>query len=250
MRVIIVAILALMLFTPGVFSDVYNIRGGCPCLKAKVLYRVKKWQQDIVKTAIDNKETIIINGPRVPNKVYLTFDDGPHKRWTPRILAILKKNFIRASFFFVGQNATKNKNLVKKAFAEGHAVFSHSWSHPRFSRENQTTIKTEVTRTENLLNSLLGKRSLLMRPPYGDINEGRGLQVLRLLGYKVILWSLDSFDWAGLKKEAIVDNVINHVRPGEIILMHSKEETCRALPTIIKKLKEQGYSFATVDSID
>jgi peptidoglycan-N-acetylglucosamine deacetylase len=176
---------------------------------------------------------------------------------TPRVLEILRKYNIKATFFFIGKQIEGNEVAVLLAHEEGHLVLNHSWSHPRFSQMAQAAIAEEITKTEEVLTALIGQRPLLMRPPYGDVND-EILQTLKSLGYKSIIWSIDTCDWSDRTAAAIVANVIQNVRPGDIILMHSNSDkmaTAEALPLIIETLLQNGYSFATVadilaDSVD
>ncbi|MCG2756676.1 polysaccharide deacetylase family protein, partial [Candidatus Dependentiae bacterium] len=149
-----------------------------------------------------------------------------------------------------GKQIEENKEVVLRAFKEGHLVLNHSWNHSRFSTISKKDIMQEVETTEKILDKYIGKRPLLMRVPYGDIND-IGLQQLKDLKYKLIFWSLDTLDWFEKTKDAIVEKVISNVRPGEIILMHSNSDkgaTAEALSTIINVLKDRGYSFTTIDN--
>jgi len=237
-----------ILFLQNLNANIYNITGNYESLKKQPVPKIKRWQKNMVKMAQNNQKNIVINGPTNQKVVYLTFDDGPNPQTTPYILDVLKKYNAKASFFFVGNQIEKNEQLVIQAHKEGHAVLNHSWSHPRLSKLQPELVKQEIKKTENYINSLTGKRSLLIRPPFGDITA-KTVQILKNLKYKFIIWSLDSFDWCNITKDEIVKNVVQNIRPGEIILMHSKIETKKALPRIIKKLKEKGYRFETVDNI-
>lgn len=255
MRIATLVIIFSVLFLQNLFSDPYPIKGSSSSLKQRVLQKVNKWQKEIVEKAKKYPNSIIINGPQDSNEVYLTFNDVS-SFITQKILTVLKKYNVKASFFLVGENIENNRTLALKILEDGHSIFNCSWSYPRFSKGTRRTITIELNKMEALLSSLFKEwgqdcesRSLLMRPPYGDINEGKGLSVLESLGYKAVLWSLDSFDWAGSNEKDIAKNIIDNVRPGEIISMGVKEETYKALPTIIEQLQRQGYSFSTVDNL-
>ncbi|HEY8804097.1 MAG TPA: polysaccharide deacetylase family protein, partial [Clostridium sp.] len=141
--------------------------------------------------------------------------------------------------------------IIKQAYADGDVIANHSWSHKDFTTINAAEINNEVTLTENEINKVIGKRSALIRPPYGDINDAVQ-NTLTALNYKSIIWSIDTLDWEQREVDNIVKNVVNNVRPGDIILMHCNEDkkvTTEALPQIISKLKEMGYSFVTVDKL-
>lgn len=153
--------------------------------------------------------------------------------------------------FCIGNQIEGCKSIIKQAYEDGDVIANHSWSHKDFTTINAIEIKNEVTLTEDEINKVIGKRSALIRPPYGDINYAVR-NSLKSLNYKSIIWSIDTLDWEQKEVANISNNVVKNVRPGEIILMHcngDKKATTAALPQIIFKLKKMGYSFVTVDKL-
>ncbi|MBZ9686997.1 polysaccharide deacetylase family protein [Clostridium estertheticum] len=210
-----------------------------------------KWKNNIVKFTRDNPGVIFLNGPTKEKVVSLSFDDGPDSKITPEILDILKKYNIRANFFFIGESAKANPEVVKRAFNEGHLILNHSYTHADLSKLSSQDITKELTSTDNILYKLIGKKPSIVRPPYGAI-DNNVINVFRENNYKMAIWSLDTFDWSQKEKDHIVDTVINNVRPGEIILMHSNADkiaTAEALPQIIEKLKAKGYQIKTISDM-
>lgn len=184
-----------------------------------------------------------------PKVVALTFDDGPDAVVTPAVLDVLKKYEVKATFFFIGKKLEANRDVVLRASSEGHAIFNHTFNHEEaLTKLTPEQVAEELTSTQALLESMVGPTRLLFRPPYGALN----LSVLTTsteLGYRAILWSIDTLDWKSRNKEAITETVVGKITPGDIILMHSREgteATPEALPGIIEWIKGQGYSFVRI----
>ena len=204
-----------------------------------------KWNTEIVNLVKENSSKIYINAQINEKIVSLSFDDAPDGKNTPIILDILKRYNIKASFSLVGVYVEQFPEITRRIFEEGHLIVNHTWKHYDLRLLNSTKLEKEVLLTENIIYGVTGRRPALIRPPYGAIN-GELISRLDTYGYKVVLWSLNTFDWAEKASENIIKNVVDNVRPGEIVLMHSyedKEPTVEALPTIIKELSRRNYKF-------
>lgn len=229
----------------------YNILGKSNKLTKKEEINMMKWRQDIVNMAKNNSDRIYINGDTQEKVVALTFDDGPDSKITPQILDILKANNIHASFFFIGERAKVLPSVVKRVYSEGNLVLNHSFSHPDLSKKNLAEIKTQINSTQNIINDIIGKKPAIIRPPYGAVNDAV-LKEVNAQDLKIAIWSIDTLDWSQKEKSNIVKNVVDNVRPGEIILMHSNDDkaaTAEALPELITKLKEKGYRFVDLGEL-
>lgn len=229
----------------------YDILGSSTRPKIYPDAAMTKWRNDVVKLSRKYPSDLYINGQSQDKVVALTFDDGPDPVNTPKIIKILRDNNIQGTFFCVGKQIEACKSIIKQAYADGDVISSHSWSHKDFTTLNAAGISNEVTLTENEINKVIGKRPALIRPPYGAINDS-ALNSLSVLNYKSILWSIDTLDWEQREVTNIVKNIVENVRPGEIILLHcdgDKQITTKALPLIISKLSEMGYTFVTVDKL-
>jgi peptidoglycan-N-acetylglucosamine deacetylase len=196
-------------------------------------------------------DTFRSSGPRV-KQIALTFDDVPDPRFTGKVLDILKKFQVKATFFAVGERAKKHPDLAKRIHEEGHAIGNHSYNHAQLNKLSLDKFKGQIERTNTILKSLTGVNPRLIRPPYGDINEAQ-LQWARKNGYKVVNWNVDSLDWKGLRKEEVKSNILSAVGPGSIVLQHAGggvgsdlSGTIEALPDIITELRSKGYSFVTL----
>ncbi|GAB6471916.1 hypothetical protein bcgnr5371_37220 [Bacillus cereus] len=199
---------------------------------------------------------VYYRGAAAGNKIALTFDDGPDNYYTPKILDILGNKKVPATFFVVGQQIQWCPNMLKRIVKEGHALGNHSWSHPKFSNLTTSQIKEEISRTENEIAILTGERkTTLFRPPYGDFTNA-DLNLVSELGYKFILWSVDTLDWTGLSAEEIIAIVRRDLSPGAIVLQHSLkmspgilDGTVKALSILIDELIAKGYEFVTIECL-
>ena len=175
---------------------------------------------------------------RVPwaKEVFLTFDDGPNRDFTPAILNVLEEYSVPATFFLMGQNAKAYPDIVEKIVNQGHSVANHTLSHPDLSLCRIGTIIQEIQQCRALV-----PVHYILRPPYGNINVLNMLLVI-VLRYKLVFWSIDSLDYKKLSYERIVNNVLQkHPRNGDVILFHdNNESTVKALPLIIELLNSKG----------
>lgn len=182
--------------------------------------------------------------------IALTFDDGPWPNSTQQILDILKENKIKATFFWVGAALKNHKNIAKTVVNEGHVVANHSWSH-RYGKHSSEAAAKEIESTAQLIEELTGIESPIFRPPGGNMTNGLVDYVLGK-NYVNVMWSADSQDWKSSSGK-IIDQVLKDSKSGGIVLMHdgggNRSETVKALPTIIKSLKEQGYTFVTLPEL-
>ncbi|WP_404392157.1 polysaccharide deacetylase family protein [Humibacillus xanthopallidus] len=172
--------------------------------------------------------------------VYLTFDDGPHPTWTPRVLSILRKYGVRGVFFQLGQNVSYYPSITRSLRSYGNLIGNHTWSHP-----NLTTLSTtSVTWQLNKMESALGYRPRCVRPPYGATNS-RIASIIASRGQRQILWTVDPRDWSRPGTWTIVNRVLANVRPGSRILLHDgggdRSQTVAALDILIPKLRARGY---------
>lgn len=196
-----------------------------------------------------------------PKTVALTFDDGPDPKFTPQILDALKKADVRATFFIIGGNGEKKPELLRRIFAEGHDIGNHTYTHPNIADVTTTQLNLEVSATERLLESVLGRQTHLFRSPYGEDSEPetqdqvRPMEVLGRQGYVFVGMRIDPNDWKQPGVDAIVDEVVRQAETGEgnVVLLHDsggdRTQTVAALPRIIAALREKGYRFATVSEL-
>jgi peptidoglycan/xylan/chitin deacetylase (PgdA/CDA1 family)/uncharacterized caspase-like protein len=207
----------------------------------------------------DNEE---IFGNALPKKtVVLTFDDGPHKRYTEEIAAILKQYDVPAVFFSVGRNMgavdggkaklNAGADVMRRLKAGGYALANHSYTHAQLSKQTGAGLKAEILNTDLLLKAIDNERSPLFRFPYGARN-GEGMAVLAGAKLRSVMWNIDSLDWADPVPSSIADRVLKTVAKEErgIILFHDiHERTVKALPAVLDRLIAEGYQFAGWDGV-
>jgi cellulose synthase/poly-beta-1,6-N-acetylglucosamine synthase-like glycosyltransferase/peptidoglycan/xylan/chitin deacetylase (PgdA/CDA1 family)/spore germination protein YaaH len=200
-------------------------------------------------------------------KLALTFDDGPDPAWTPKILDILKEKNVSATFFVIGLDANRWPEILRREYAEGHEIGNHTYTHPDWENSNlsPTQIRWELNLTERLIESIVGAKSLLFRPPYGIdhqpeyAEEVSHLPLAQDMGYIIIGQKVDPNDWSQLSPgvplpaKNIVENVSREASKGNIILLHdgggNRRQTVLALPQIIDTLRGQGYEFVSVPDL-
>ncbi len=200
-------------------------------------------------------------------KLALTFDDGPDPTWTPRILDILKQKNAPASFFVIGSEANQQANIVKREFAQGDEIGNHTFTHPEFDTISKTQLQLELNLTELLLESSLGVKTTLFRPPYGidhqpeTASEVQNLPIPQSMGYVIVGARIDPHDWgeadggAPPPVQTIVQRVLGdtEANKGNIILLHDgggdRSHTVAALPQIIDGLRAKGYQFVQVSDL-
>ena len=184
-------------------------------------------------------------------KIAITFDDGPHPTYTPEILDILNEYNIRATFFVVGQNVELYPDIVKRAISEGHDIGNHTFTHCHISETSFEAIIDEIQACEDKVYELCEYHVKLFRPPEGVLpDDVRNYAVNE--DYSVILWSIDTYDWARAPISNIKRNITKNISSGDIILMHDyvpDSITPQALRIIIPMLLEQGYQFVTVSEL-
>lgn len=185
-------------------------------------------------------------------RVALTFDDGPGPL-TPLILDVLKKYQIKATFFVLGERVQTYPEVVERMIEEGHVIGNHTYSHPDLRNLSPLEMyEEEVVPTSTLIGDITGYYPILLRPPYGAI-EDEAILFLGEKGWRIINWSIDTFDWDREQNssEEILEKIEAYHHEGAIILMHDggSRSTLEVLPHLIMSLKREGYCFCTVDRL-
>jgi len=207
----------------------------------------------ITPRVVAEESSIVFSKAREETKkIALTFDDGPHPRYTERILKILEKHNVKATFFVIGINVKNYPEALKKVHAAGHEIANHTYYHNNEKRLDVSSIEREISECEKIVIDTVGVKPRLFRPPQGDYNEATKRVALDN-GYSIILWSVDTRDWDGNSAQGIASTVIREVSGGDIILMHDyvscQNTTCDALEILIPRLKSLGYEFVSVGEL-
>ena len=184
--------------------------------------------------------------------VALTFDDGPHPEKTLKILDVLGKYNVAATFFVIGKNAEYYPEVLKEVADAGHEIANHTYTHASLGKCSPDAIEREISSAEDSILGACGAKTKLLRPPEGSCSRDV-MNIAASLGYSVILWNVDTRDWAHKSAGEIFFNVKKNVRPGSIILFHDytvgENHTVEALDKVIGFLIEDGYEFVTVGEL-
>lgn len=178
--------------------------------------------------------------------IALTFDDGPHYQQTPRLLEILEKYDVKSTFFILGDRVTwgeSNETALKAVYDAGHEVGSHTYTHAHLKTLSAEEITEEVTKTRDVIYSVIGEYPVFVRPPYGQYDE----KVQKNAYAPLVNWHIDSEDWKSKDTDTIVEHVLAEARDGMIVLMHDIHWfTVDAVERIIPELQARGYQIVTV----
>ena len=168
--------------------------------------------------------------------------------YLPEILQILKDNNIKITFFIGGDWATKYPDELKTIYQAGHELGNHGENHKKQTLLNIEQNKREILIAEQSIKNVTGVKTTLFAPPYGDINK-TVVDTAEKLGYKVIMWSIDTIDWNTKEYSEIIERVEKKQHSGAIVLMHPTLVTVKALPELIKTLQNQGYEISNVSEV-
>lgn len=183
--------------------------------------------------------------------IYLTFDNGYENGYTEKILDVLKKEHVPATFFVTGHYLETAPELAKRMVNEGHIIGNHSWSHPDFTQISDGKIKEELDRVKQKTQELTGQKEMVfLRPPRGIFSE-RTLKVARDEGYIHVFWSLAFIDWKVDQQrgwEYSYNEMMKQIHPGAVLLLHTvSKDNADALEKAIQDLKKRGYTFASLN---
>lgn len=182
--------------------------------------------------------------PAEEKYVALTFDDGPRRGTTDRLLDGLKERGARATFFLIGQQIEDNADLVARMAEEGHQIGNHTWSHQRLDGILPDAAAQEVARTEAALEALLGGGEYWLRPPYGQVAEGADF------GVPMVKWCVDPRDWESRDADQVTRAILDCAAPNCIILLHDIYPTSvDAALRVVDQLQAEGYWFVTVEEL-
>lgn len=177
-------------------------------------------------------------------KIALTFDDGPHPKYTLKLLDGLKSRNVKATFFIIGKNASNYPEIVKRISDDGHLIGNHTYTHVQLTCISETEAISEIKNTNDIIYDCTGKIPRFIRPPYGLYSD----KLKKETNLTPVLWSVDPRDWSILNTNFVVKHVLKRVKHGNIILLHDIFDTSvDAALKIINNLLAQGYEFVTVD---
>ena len=177
--------------------------------------------------------------------IALTFDDGPNYN-TSKVIDVLNKYDIKATFFVLGSRAINNKDILKKMADSGMEIGNHTYNHLLLTKYDENKIRSEIEDTSEVIYSATKKKPKLLRPSYGSVNN----KIKKVANMPIIIWDIDTLDWKYHNSKRITSRVVNKVRDGDIILMHDiYNASLNALSNIIPILQDNGYEFVTIDEL-
>ncbi len=197
--------------------------------------------------------------PRGSKQLALTYDDGPNDPHTSRLLEILAKHNVHATFFLIGRYVQQRPDIVREIAQAGHVIGNHTFTHPFLTFKSTAEIRRELSTCrsaiqDSLGEALTGKAANFFRPPFGA-RRPAVLRIARELGLQPIMWNVTGYDWNAPPASVIEEKVSRRIRGGNIILLHDgghkelgadRSQTVQATDALIKRYKEEGYEFATI----
>lgn len=198
---------------------------------------------------ISTTGNVIRNGDTETNRIAFACNVDWGSEILPSMFKIFNENSIKITFFVTGSWANKNPQLLREMFLRGHEIENHGYGHKLCSQINSETVIEEIRSTEEAVRNLTGTDTTLFAPPSGDYDQ-ETIDICHDLGYKLILWSIDTIDWktdstADKIKKRVIEKPLN----GAIVLMHPKAETIKALPEIINYIHSQGVEIVPVGKL-
>jgi peptidoglycan/xylan/chitin deacetylase (PgdA/CDA1 family) len=192
--------------------------------------------------------------PRGSRQVALTYDDGPNDPHTLRLLDILAKHSVHATFFLIGRYVQQRPEIAREIARAGHTIGNHTFTHPLLTFKSESEIARELAECRAVLQDAIGDHSNLFRPPFGG-RRPAVLRIARELGLQPVMWNLTGYDWSAPPASAIERKVSNHIRGGDVILLHDgghkqlgadRSQTVIATDHILARYKSEGFEFVTI----
>lgn len=187
----------------------------------------------------------------------LTYDDGPNDPHTFRLLEVLARHNLRATFFLIGRYVKQRPDIVRELVQAGHVVGNHTFTHPLLTFLSSSEVRKELTNCRAVLEDAIGEHSNLFRPPFGG-RRPAVLRVARELGLQPVMWNVSGYDWNAPPAEEIERKCTSKIHGGNVILLHDgghkqmgadRSQTVLATDHLIKRYKAEGHEFVTIDQM-
>src|SRR5580658_664067 len=198
-------------------------------------------------------------GVRGSKQIALTYDDGPNDPHTLKLLDVLAKHNVRATFFMIGRYVRQRPDIALAVAQQGHAIGNHTFTHPRLIFKSAAETRAELADCRQALQHAIGDHSTFFRPPFGGRRPAT-IRIARELGLQTVMWNLSGHDWNGAPAAEIENNIASQVRGGDVILLHDgghrtmsadRAQTVIATESLIRRYKDndEGYKFVTVEEM-
>jgi peptidoglycan-N-acetylglucosamine deacetylase len=194
---------------------------------------------------------------RGTKQLALTYDDGPNDPHTLRLLEVLAKHNVRATFFLIGRYVQQRPEIVREVVKAGHVIGNHTFTHPLLTFKSSAEVRKELTDCRAAIQDAVGEHSDLFRPPFGG-RRPAVLRIARELGLEPIMWNVTGYDWSAPPAVVIEKKVSSRMRGGDVILLHDgghkqmgadRSQTVLATDHLITRYKSEGYDFVTIQQM-
>src|SRR5437867_2003550 len=191
---------------------------------------------------------------RGSKQLALTYDDGPNDPHTLRLLEVLAKHNVKATFFLIGLYVERRPNIVREVVTAGHIVGNHTFSHPNLVFASAPQSRTQLQECQQAITRAIGQHSPLFRPPFGG-RRPETLRIARSLGLLPVMWNVSAQDWKGYSADEIKQRIRRQLRGGDVILLHDgshidmgvdRSQTILATDLLIPEAKSEGFEFVTI----
>jgi peptidoglycan/xylan/chitin deacetylase (PgdA/CDA1 family) len=191
---------------------------------------------------------------RGSKQIALTYDDGPNDPHTLKLLEVLARHEVRATFFMIGRFVRQRPDIARAVAQAGHVIGNHTLTHPLLIFESAAQTRTQLVDCRAALTDVIGQHSNLFRPPFGGRRPAT-LRVARELGLETVMWNVTGYDWSAPPASEIEKRVSRKMRGGDVILLHDgghramgadRAQTVIATDNLIRRYKDQGYEFVTI----
>jgi len=196
-------------------------------------------------------------GMRGTKQIALTYDDGPNDLHTLKLLDVLAKHGVRATFFMIGRYVQQRPDIARAVAQAGHVIGNHTFTHPLLIFKSAAQIRAELVDCHQALQDAIGEHSNLFRPPFGGRRPAT-LRIARVLGLDTVMWNVTGYDWNAPPAAVIENKIARQMCGGDVVLLHDgghralgadRAQTVIATDNLIWRYRDQGYEFVTVEEM-
>jgi len=196
----------------------------------------------------------LCQGPRASKQIALTFDDGPNDPHTLKLLHVLSKHNVHATFFLIGRYVRQRPDIAAEIAKRGHVIGNHTFTHPLLTFKSALRIRSEIIQCRDEIHEAVGEHSNLFRPPWGG-RRPAVFRIVRQLGLEPVMWNITGYDWKATSAEFIEEKVAPKIRGGDVILLHDgghaafgtdRSATVSVVDRLLTRYLPEGYEFVTI----